>query len=135
MFGAKAITPFGMMGTLATKSFKKQLQERYHIPRQGPQANSEQLQGGSESRNRAGVDINMTQFLLDFVIDMGPASVLDHEKEDKNWGSDSGNEEEGAKCKPLWRLGDIEGADKVTQFQWADSGKSEPTGSQAPQPA
>ncbi|KAF8692818.1 hypothetical protein RHS03_08540, partial [Rhizoctonia solani] len=135
MFGAKAITPFGMMGNLATKSFKKRLQEQYHIPRQGTQANPEQLQGGSVSCNRAGVDIDMTQFLLDYVIDMGPASVPDHEEEDKNRGSNSKNEEEGVECEPLRRLGDIEGAAQVTLFQWADSGKSKPTGSQAPQSA
>ncbi|KAF8673053.1 hypothetical protein RHS04_07712 [Rhizoctonia solani] len=133
MFGAKAITPFGMMGNLATKSFKKRLQERYHLPRQGAQANPEQLQGGSRSRDRAGVDIDMTQFLLDFVIDMGPASVPDHKEEDKNRGSDSESDEGIVECKPLWRLGDIEGATEVTQFQWADSGKSEATGSQAAQ--
>ncbi|ELU45969.1 hypothetical protein AG1IA_00001 [Rhizoctonia solani AG-1 IA] len=125
IFGAKAITPFGIMGSLATKSFKKRLQERYHIPRQGTRVNSEQFQGGSQSRNRAGVDIDMTQFLLDYVIDMGPASVPEHE-EDKHRSSNSEGGEGGVECEPLRRLGDIEGMTEVTQFQWADSGESEP---------
>ncbi|KAF8686924.1 hypothetical protein RHS03_10036, partial [Rhizoctonia solani] len=135
MFGAKAITPFGMMGNLATKSFKKRLQERYHIPRQGTRANSEQSHGGSQPNDRAGVDIDMTQFLLDFVIDMGPASVPDHEEEDKNQGSDSDNEEGGVERKPFRRLGDIEGVAEVSQFRWADSDEFEATSSQAPQSA
>ncbi|QRW23184.1 hypothetical protein RhiXN_08220 [Rhizoctonia solani] len=132
IFGAKAITPFGVMGNLATKSFKKRLQEQYHLPQQGTQANLGRLQGGSQSCNRAGMDIDMTQFLLDFVIDMGPASVPEHEEEDKHCSSNSENGEGGVECVPLRRLGDIEGMAEVTQFQWADSVESKPTGSQAP---
>ncbi|CAE6521511.1 unnamed protein product [Rhizoctonia solani] len=63
MFGGKIISPFGLAGQFATRGFKRRLQERY-------QTQDTLGDGGNQTETR----IDMTQFLLDYVIDMGPAS-------------------------------------------------------------
>ncbi|KAF8601924.1 hypothetical protein BDV93DRAFT_225392 [Ceratobasidium sp. AG-I] len=62
LFGTKLITPFGLVGRLATKGFRRRLRNRYHR---------------SDIQNEGNIHMqdttNMTQFLLDYVLDMGPA--------------------------------------------------------------
>ncbi|CAE6492382.1 unnamed protein product [Rhizoctonia solani] len=77
MFGAKLITPFGLAGQLTTKGFKKRLRERYHRTSQPHEIATTHSQ--DVEANRAAVNIDMTQFLLDYVIDMGPASLPTHD--------------------------------------------------------
>ncbi|KAG9121354.1 hypothetical protein FRC07_002719, partial [Ceratobasidium sp. 392] len=66
MFGAKLLTPFGVVGRFANKGFRKRLRERYYA------ADSDTSQA---HRDEAGA-IRMNQFLLDYVLDMGPAAIV-----------------------------------------------------------
>ncbi|KAF8760386.1 hypothetical protein RHS01_01343 [Rhizoctonia solani] len=96
MFGAKLITPFGLAGKLATQAFRERLQQQYHR-RAEPQDSTKTTQelGTEESGSR--VEIDMTRFLLDYVIDMGPASLPSppQEKQDSETdGSDSEDSED-----------------------------------------
>ncbi|KAG9087014.1 hypothetical protein FRC07_012933 [Ceratobasidium sp. 392] len=69
--GAKPVSPFGLLGTFSLPGFRKKLREHYRIP--GSNLNNEtHLQYGEEDRMR------MTAFLLDYVIDMGPAGIPEH---------------------------------------------------------
>ncbi|CAE6470403.1 unnamed protein product [Rhizoctonia solani] len=78
LFGAKIIAPFGLMGSLATKGFRERLQERYHYPLKPHSPNMNIPDQGDGSGTAVSVD--MTQFLLDYVIDMGPASIQSNEE-------------------------------------------------------
>ncbi|KAG8716710.1 hypothetical protein FRC08_008952 [Ceratobasidium sp. 394] len=69
MFGAKLLTPFGFVGQFATKTFRQRLQEHYHI--RGSQSNTETSDEDTDLSNT----IHMSRFLLDYVLDMGPASI------------------------------------------------------------
>ncbi|CAE6511102.1 unnamed protein product [Rhizoctonia solani] len=117
LFGAKLIAPFGLAGALATKEFKERLQARYHYPIEPRDAKS-----GLDYAHPPGVlNINMTQFLLDYVIDMGPASIPSPGcKQIKIESSDS--EDEG-NYKPA---ADVEAANQVAE--------PERTSSQEPRP-
>ncbi|KAG8696167.1 hypothetical protein FRC11_000926, partial [Ceratobasidium sp. 423] len=66
---AKLITPFGFMGRFAGEDFKQRLRERYHRG----------IEDTLESRvdvSREEENIDITRFLLDHVIDIGPASAI-----------------------------------------------------------
>ncbi|QRW23189.1 hypothetical protein RhiXN_08225 [Rhizoctonia solani] len=72
--GAKIISPFGFIGQFATKGFKKRLYEKYYTS----------SQPGSEvplapNCGQTQIHLDMTQFLLDYVVDMGPASAPNQE--------------------------------------------------------
>ncbi|KAG9099593.1 hypothetical protein FS749_000845 [Ceratobasidium sp. UAMH 11750] len=60
--GAKLISPFGLLGGLSSKSFRKRLQDHYRVP-------------PSTSEPRDDDTIRITSFLKDFVIDFGPADA------------------------------------------------------------
>ncbi|CAE6477641.1 unnamed protein product [Rhizoctonia solani] len=112
----KLITPFGLAGRLATKGFKERLQERYH--------NSSQSQDQAESwqitdRSRATADVNLTQFLLDFVVDMGPASAPRPNREEMD--AESSDSEDECQYKPVRRLGDVEEAGDVVRLDWRNA--------------
>ncbi|CAE6418206.1 unnamed protein product [Rhizoctonia solani] len=98
LFGAKIVAPFGLMGNLATKGFKKRLQERYHHPTQMNGHNG--LEHGA-GKLQAAVSVDMTQFLLDYVIDMGPASIPNHEE----ISIESSDSEDETKQEPVRREG------------------------------
>ncbi|CAE6416036.1 unnamed protein product, partial [Rhizoctonia solani] len=74
MFGAKLITPFGLAGKLATRAFRERLQQQYHR-RAEPQDSTKTTQESGTEESGSRVEIDMTRFLLDYVIDMGPASL------------------------------------------------------------
>ncbi|CAE7127676.1 unnamed protein product [Rhizoctonia solani] len=106
LFGAKLIAPFGLAGALATKDFKKRLQARYHYQMELQDAES----GLSCDTPPGVVGINMTQFLLDYVIDLGPASVPSpHRKEIEIESTDS--EDEGNHTPAA----DVEGASQAAE--------------------
>lgn len=65
--GAKLITPFGLLGMLSTKRFKRRLREHYYRSEPTP---------GSYHTSRFET-IRIEAFLRDFVIDLGPADVED----------------------------------------------------------
>ncbi|KAL5638112.1 hypothetical protein ACGC1H_002386 [Rhizoctonia solani] len=116
IFGTKLITPFGLAGRLATKGFKERLQERYH--------NSSQSQDQAESwqitdRSLATADVNLTQFLLDFVVDMGPASAPRPNREEMD--AESSDSEDECQYKPVRRLGDVEEAGDVVRLDWRNA--------------
>ncbi|CAE6529533.1 unnamed protein product, partial [Rhizoctonia solani] len=94
---AKLIAPFGLAGQFATKGFKRRLRERYHVPSNSEAQNSSFLgQGSDQTESR----IDMTQFLLDYVIDMGPASApIRREAIDSQ--SDSEDEEKYTQIQPM----------------------------------
>ncbi|KDN35932.1 hypothetical protein RSAG8_11195, partial [Rhizoctonia solani AG-8 WAC10335] len=112
MFGTKLITPFGLTGRLATKGFKQRLKERYHYPPQPNQAEPWQV----TTRPRAAVDVDMTQFLLDFVVDMGPASAPNLNREETN--SDISDSEDESQYKPVQRLEDVEEGRDAVKLEW-----------------
>jgi hypothetical protein len=68
--GAKLLTPFGLAGQFATKGFRQRLREHYHAPEN--QSDVVTQSDSDPSRN-----IHMSLFLLDYVLDMGPASAAD----------------------------------------------------------
>ncbi|CAE6492340.1 unnamed protein product [Rhizoctonia solani] len=110
LLGAKIITPFGLMGRFATKGFRKRLQEKYHYPMEpGNQTKS----GPENDRPRPAVGIDMTQFLLDYVIDMGPASVPTHEI-----NIESSDSEDEVSYKPVRRLGEVQGPEDTVELEW-----------------
>ncbi|GAB1527955.1 hypothetical protein RhiTH_011144 [Rhizoctonia solani] len=144
MFGAKLITPFGLAGKLATRAFRERLQQQYHrrVEQQDPSKTTQESRT-EESGSR--VEIDMTQFLLDYVIDMGPASLPSppQEKQDSEIDSsdsedtedsedfedsedsedfkDSGDE---ARYERVRGLGKEDGVE-ATKFEW-ESGMIEP---------
>ena len=69
------LTPFGLFGKLANRGFRERLTERYCAPDIQGDANSMDVEAGRSihgaARGQEGID--MTQFLLDYVLDMGPA--------------------------------------------------------------
>ncbi|KAF8601922.1 hypothetical protein BDV93DRAFT_607862, partial [Ceratobasidium sp. AG-I] len=68
LFGAKLISPFGLVGKLATKGFRQRLRSEYY-------PSGIQNERGVQEAVQVQEAINMTQFLLDYVLDMGPASA------------------------------------------------------------
>ncbi|CAE7127980.1 unnamed protein product [Rhizoctonia solani] len=117
MFGSKLITPFGLVGRLATNGFKKRLQERYHPPQPSSQAGPWQ---SDTNDPRATANVDMTQFLLDFVVDMGPASAPVPNREDDDDSSDSDESE----YMPVQYLKDVEEAGDVVEFEWRNANES-----------
>ncbi|KAJ1301879.1 hypothetical protein OPQ81_000719 [Rhizoctonia solani] len=70
LFGAKLISPFGIFGKCTgDREFRRRLRERYHRPIAAQNTHS----GGHQVPDEESV--NISRFLLDFVIDMGPASI------------------------------------------------------------
>lgn len=78
LIGAKLLTPFGLFGKAATRGFRRRLAERYGttgderdmvFPGRADVEDSAETQGTARAQER----IDMTQFLLDYVLDMGPA--------------------------------------------------------------
>ncbi|KAG9081392.1 hypothetical protein FS749_007686 [Ceratobasidium sp. UAMH 11750] len=67
MFGAKLLTPFGFMGQFARRRFRQRLRDHYYTPVVQSDAATSQATTNSPS------GIKMNQFLLDYVLDMGPA--------------------------------------------------------------
>ncbi|KAF8709194.1 hypothetical protein RHS03_02564, partial [Rhizoctonia solani] len=130
MFGAKLITPFGLAGKLATQAFRERLQQQYHR-RAEPQDSTKTTQelGTEESGSR--VEIDMTRFLLDYVIDMGPASLPNppQEKQDSETdGSDSEDSEDEVSYQRVRGLGKEDGVE-ATKLEW-ESGTIEPVKSE-----
>ncbi|KAF8601925.1 hypothetical protein BDV93DRAFT_509760 [Ceratobasidium sp. AG-I] len=68
LFGTKLITPFGLLGKLATKGFRRRLQEHYY-------PSDIHVKGNVQEVARMQDEIDMTRFLLDYVLDVGPAST------------------------------------------------------------
>ncbi|KAG8709776.1 hypothetical protein FRC08_018068 [Ceratobasidium sp. 394] len=66
MFGAKLLSPFGLVGRFAGRSFRQRLREHYHAP------DIQMHQAGTDDASGA---IRMNRFLLDYVLDMGPAAI------------------------------------------------------------
>ncbi|KAF8596634.1 hypothetical protein BDV93DRAFT_570893 [Ceratobasidium sp. AG-I] len=77
LFGAKLISPFGIFGRMATESFRQRLAEHYGAfgVEATTIANDADVEAGAAIQGavRAQDTIDMTQFLLDYVLDMGPA--------------------------------------------------------------
>ncbi|KAG9119702.1 hypothetical protein FRC07_005138 [Ceratobasidium sp. 392] len=80
MFGAKLITPFGFVGRFAPGGLQQQLRDRYNA--QGAIKDSDHNQTSEELSSA----IAMNLFLLECVIDMGPASTVDRQPR-RNSGS------------------------------------------------
>ena len=64
--GTKLINPFGLFGGCSSRGFRRRLREHYHVP-------PNQFSGESRDEDR----IRMTAFLQDFVIDLGPADIVE----------------------------------------------------------
>ena len=62
------ITPFGLVGKLATKGFQRRLREHYYPSKTYNEGHVHETTQEQET-------INMNRFLLDYVLDMGPASA------------------------------------------------------------
>ncbi|QRW06849.1 hypothetical protein RhiLY_05848 [Ceratobasidium sp. AG-Ba] len=73
MFGAKLLTPFGLVGRFATRGFKQRLRDHYTSV---PASHPTDLPAGHRLGN-AVADIQITKFLFDYVLDMGPATVFE----------------------------------------------------------
>ncbi|CUA76264.1 hypothetical protein RSOLAG22IIIB_12176 [Rhizoctonia solani] len=114
MFGTKLITPFGLTGRLATEGFKERLQERYYSPSQ-PQYQAAQWQQTTHGP-RTAADMDITQFLLDFVVDMGPAAAPSPNREELN--TESSDSEDDCQYKPVQHLEDVEKMGDVVQLEW-----------------
>ncbi|KAG8705096.1 hypothetical protein FRC08_001844 [Ceratobasidium sp. 394] len=66
MFGAKLLSPFGLVGRLAGENFRRRLLEHYHAP---------DIRTNQADTGDASSTIRMNRFLLDYVLDMGPAAI------------------------------------------------------------
>ncbi|KAG8725355.1 hypothetical protein FRC12_024194 [Ceratobasidium sp. 428] len=100
MFGAKLVAPFGFVGQYAwSKRSRKELQEYYSLPSKSEKRTTSHLSNvenedagqltleeNNQTRNSDFNTINITRFLLDYVLDMGPASFpqVDANKEDNS---------------------------------------------------
>ncbi|KAH7320506.1 hypothetical protein B0J17DRAFT_296055 [Rhizoctonia solani] len=82
LFGTKLIASFSLAGLLATKDFKRRLQERYHSTSESYNITPSDIRDIRDARNT--VDIDITQFLLDYVINMGPALIPVHRQHYNN---------------------------------------------------
>jgi hypothetical protein len=69
ILGAKLITPFGFMGQFATRDFRQRLKDHYH-------AQSTQSDAAAQPGNDPSSRVDTNRFLLDYVLDMGPASLI-----------------------------------------------------------
>lgn len=68
LFGSKFIAPFGFVGRFVTQNFRKRLWDHYYSPiSRDPPATG----GGAVQADH---NLNITQFLLDYVLDLGPAA-------------------------------------------------------------
>ncbi|KAG8690911.1 hypothetical protein FRC09_011796, partial [Ceratobasidium sp. 395] len=67
--GAKLLTPFGLVGRFANKGFRRRLQDYYYPP--STSHNTADEEPGINSPNT----ILISRFLLDYVLDLGPASA------------------------------------------------------------
>lgn len=65
MFGAKLLMPFGIVGRMATANFRQRLRDHYH---------SSNIDNPDGPETRQEDNINMNRFLLDYVLDLGPAT-------------------------------------------------------------
>lgn len=74
IFGSKIITPFGFFGRFATKGFRQRLREHYHV-------SDPENPSTSEDVDRRYDNMRLNQFLLDYVLDLGPASLPKRETE------------------------------------------------------
>ncbi|ELU37275.1 hypothetical protein AG1IA_08695 [Rhizoctonia solani AG-1 IA] len=123
---AKLITPFGLAGKLATRAFRERLQQQYHR-RAEPQDSTKTTQESGTEESGSRVEIDMTRFLLDYVIDMGPASLPSppQEKQDSETdGSDSEDYEDEVSYQRVRGLGKEDGVE-ATKLEW-ESGTIEP---------
>lgn len=57
--------PFGLLGRMATADFKQRLREHYH---------NSNFENPTGAQARQEDEINMNRFLLDYVLDLGPAA-------------------------------------------------------------
>ncbi|KAG8722317.1 hypothetical protein FRC08_004155 [Ceratobasidium sp. 394] len=64
--GAKVVSPFGVIGAFSLPGFRKKLREHYRVPDSN---NQQPITLEDEER------IRMVAFLLDYVVDMGPAGI------------------------------------------------------------
>ncbi|QRW11031.1 hypothetical protein RhiLY_10030 [Ceratobasidium sp. AG-Ba] len=67
LFGAKLLTPFGLFGRFATQSYRQRLWDYY-----GPGGAPTQFGENSPEYDLASL-VRMNRFLLDYIVDMGPA--------------------------------------------------------------
>lgn len=68
MLGAKLISPFGLVGRLTTRGFQQRLRDYYYPSTTQSEAD---VHGDTQKQE----EINITRFLLDYVLDLGPASL------------------------------------------------------------
>ncbi|KAF8701222.1 hypothetical protein RHS03_06562, partial [Rhizoctonia solani] len=127
MFGAKLITPFGLAGKLATRAFRERLQQQYHRPVE-PQDPTKTTQESETEGSGSRVEIDMTQFLLDYVIDMGPASLPSPPQEKEDDEIDGGNSEDEISYLCVRGLRKEDGVE-ATELEW-ESGTIEPAKSE-----
>ncbi|KAF8697100.1 hypothetical protein RHS03_07800, partial [Rhizoctonia solani] len=127
MFGAKLITPFGLAGKLATRAFRERLQQQYHR-RAEPQDSTKTTQESGTEESGSRVEIDMTRFLLDYVIDMGPASLPSPPQEKQNSETDSSDSEDEVNYERVRGLGKEDGVE-ATKLEW-ESGTIEPAKSE-----
>ncbi|KAG8765861.1 hypothetical protein FRC12_007237 [Ceratobasidium sp. 428] len=71
MFGAKLITPFGLIGRFAHAGLKQRLREHYNYP------SATRNEDNSVENEEVSSTVRMNELLLDCVIDMGLASAAD----------------------------------------------------------
>lgn len=67
--GSKLITPFGIVGRFARQSFRQRLREHYY----GHEWSNSVAEGDA---TQPLPNVALTRFLLDYVLDMGPAAPL-----------------------------------------------------------
>ncbi|KAG8760889.1 hypothetical protein FRC12_009488 [Ceratobasidium sp. 428] len=67
--GAKLLTPFGLVGQFANRSFRQRLQSHYYS------SGAESSATAHESENASPSTFLISQFLLDYVLDLGPAAA------------------------------------------------------------
>ncbi|KAF8596632.1 hypothetical protein BDV93DRAFT_610776 [Ceratobasidium sp. AG-I] len=78
LFGTKMVSPFGILGTIATKGFRERLSKHYRTA--STQGDTPPISSTGVATSVAGngtasaqIRFDMTRFLLDYVLDMGPA--------------------------------------------------------------
>ncbi|QRV82271.1 hypothetical protein RhiJN_10286 [Ceratobasidium sp. AG-Ba] len=77
MFGIKLISPFGFVGRFATKSFRQRLREKYMATSTMETPATNFLETQNDTANM----VRMNRFLLDYVLDMGPAAPPEPDQE------------------------------------------------------
>ncbi|QRV88254.1 hypothetical protein RhiJN_16272 [Ceratobasidium sp. AG-Ba] len=76
MFGAKLLTPFGFVGRFASAGFRQRLRNHYIDL---PEAVSPDSTGMQDD---IATTIRINRFLLDYVLDMGPAAPPEPKQQD-----------------------------------------------------